>query len=224
MPPKNFQIMQGYGEEKRELEKLLCPTEVLWTKFTRAHAEQAECNHGQDLQMLNSRGGLSPRELLCVIEGKSLRAGFTDAPLSEVVEKINAWLRDWRPPEDLDPEVRELCIALNSLEGIQTTNSCCGHGVRPLRIWFDVDFRRYPEGLRQLSRFLCNRYHNYAVPHAEPMRVGLHHSDTNPFLGFMLEGGTGDSAYQAGQELAAVIKANVEDRVPYYNVIKKGFI
>jgi hypothetical protein len=34
----------------------------------------------------------------------------------------------WKPPTDLDPECLALCVAMNKLPGIQTTNSCCGHG------------------------------------------------------------------------------------------------
>ncbi len=41
-----------------------------------------------------------------------------------------------RLPDDLDPECRELCEALNLLPGITTFSSCCGHGRFPYRIWF----------------------------------------------------------------------------------------
>ena len=40
--------------------------------------------------------------------------------------------------EQLDPEVVALCEALNTLPGIETVSSCCGHGQRPYRIWFIV--------------------------------------------------------------------------------------
>lgn len=39
---------------------------------------------------------------------------------------------------DLDDEVRELVKAINRFEGIRTTESCCGHGDEPFRIWFAV--------------------------------------------------------------------------------------
>jgi hypothetical protein len=39
-------------------------------------------------------------------------------------------------PDDLDPECRELCEALNLIPGIATTESCCGHGRTPYHIWF----------------------------------------------------------------------------------------
>lgn len=44
--------------------------------------------------------------------------------------------RKWIPPADLDEECRMLCIALNKLKGIRTTESCCGHGERPYHIFF----------------------------------------------------------------------------------------
>ena len=38
------------------------------------HTQQAEKNHSQNLDRLAARGGLSPREALCVIEGLGLPA------------------------------------------------------------------------------------------------------------------------------------------------------
>lgn len=45
-------------------------------------------------------------------------------------------LAPWMPPDDLDPEVLSLCRAMNAFRGITTTESCCGHGREPFRIWF----------------------------------------------------------------------------------------
>lgn len=42
----------------------------------------------------------------------------------------------WLPPGDMDPECVALCVEMNRLSGIQTTESCCGHGVAPFQIWF----------------------------------------------------------------------------------------
>ena len=42
----------------------------------------------------------------------------------------------WIPPSDLDKECLELCVAMNKLPGIRTTNSCCGHGDQPERTGF----------------------------------------------------------------------------------------
>ena len=39
-------------------------------------------------------------------------------------------------PDDIDAEVVTLCEAMNRLPGIDTTESCCGHGREPFRIFF----------------------------------------------------------------------------------------
>ncbi len=38
----------------------------------------------------------------------------------------------------MDPECIPLCDAINRAPGLQTTESCCGHGRSPFRIWFRV--------------------------------------------------------------------------------------
>lgn len=41
----------------------------------------------------------------------------------------------------MDAEVLELCNALNTLPGVKTFDSCCGHGKRPFKIgFFPADF------------------------------------------------------------------------------------
>lgn len=50
------------------------------------------------------------------------------------------------PPADMDAECVDLCVALNELPGIRTFESCCGHGVDTLDIYF------YARGLRHLQR------------------------------------------------------------------------
>jgi hypothetical protein len=42
----------------------------------------------------------------------------------------------WEPPAGMDPEAIGLCRAMNAFPGIVTTESCCGHGEKPFRIWF----------------------------------------------------------------------------------------
>lgn len=38
----------------------------------------------------------------------------------------------------MDPQCIPLCDALNWVEGIETTDSCCGHGKNAFCIWFTV--------------------------------------------------------------------------------------
>ena len=42
------------------------------------------------------------------------------------------------PYEHIDTEVVNLCKALNSIEGVETEESCSGHGKEPCQIWFKV--------------------------------------------------------------------------------------
>lgn len=42
------------------------------------------------------------------------------------------------PYNDIDTEIINLCKALNSIDGIETVESCCGHGRDVCRIWFIV--------------------------------------------------------------------------------------
>lgn len=42
------------------------------------------------------------------------------------------------PPAGMDPECVELCVAMNGLPGVETHESCCGHGKQPYRIFFRV--------------------------------------------------------------------------------------
>jgi hypothetical protein len=41
-------------------------------------------------------------------------------------------------PEDMDQECIPLCDAMNSLPGIKTVSSCCGHGVKHFGIFFTI--------------------------------------------------------------------------------------
>jgi hypothetical protein len=45
----------------------------------------------------------------------------------------------WTIPDDIDPECIPICQLLNSIPGIETFESCSGHGERPLRVWFSAD-------------------------------------------------------------------------------------
>ena len=41
-------------------------------------------------------------------------------------------------PDDIDPECIVLCDALNSLPGIRTVESCCGHGKYEFQVVFEA--------------------------------------------------------------------------------------
>ena len=57
---------------------------------------------------------------------------------------------------EMDKEVINLCNAINSLPGIETTGSCCGHEKSVFRIYFQVT--SLPQGLFFLARCCDLRY------------------------------------------------------------------
>lgn len=114
----------------------------------------------------------------------------------------------------LDEEVAELVWAMNKLPGIETTNSCSGHGERPFLIWFvvtDYDAR----GLLLLSRLLSHNYY----PFWRHLRVRLDHMDVEPQVCWVLEGGVGAPTFRAAEAMAAQINAHVEGTVTGYNIL-----
>jgi hypothetical protein len=67
--------------------------------------------------------------------------------------------KKFRYDREMDKEAIPLCNALNSLPGIKTIESCCGHGNEPFRIWFVV--RNTDTGLFFLTRCVDHRYWEY---------------------------------------------------------------
>jgi hypothetical protein len=44
---------------------------------------------------------------------------------------------------NMDPECIPLCDAINSMPGLRTLESCCGHGKEHFRIWFAAESLTY---------------------------------------------------------------------------------
>lgn len=65
-------LWQGSRALFANLAQLGCPRSVPWS-FLAPHEQQARYNHGQTLERLASRGGLSPAEMVAVLKGKPLR-------------------------------------------------------------------------------------------------------------------------------------------------------
>lgn len=117
------------------------------------------------------------------------------------------WIRD--QINRLDPECVKLCVALNKLPGIRTTESCCGHGKEKFHIWFDVtDWNA--RGMILLARLTCNRYYEFA----QDWMIRLYHGDQNP-VSFLLEGSVGID----GDALADEIMAHIERRPMPFNIL-----
>lgn len=92
-----------------------------------------------------------------------------------------------RMPYDgrMDRECVSLCNALNALPGIQTFESCCGHGQRPFQVFF---FGAKVQDLEPVLRGLDHQW-----------RVELSHVDCPYRVVFLLEGPPDP---KAGDELA----------------------
>ena len=43
------------------------------------------------------------------------------------------------PYDDIDYELRDVIRYMNSIDGIETTECCCGHGENPCYVWFKAD-------------------------------------------------------------------------------------
>lgn len=82
MGDKTFPLMWPHRrEEIATYERLGCPRSVPWD-IVEPHEEQAQKNHGQTLQRLAERGGLSPAELVALLQDRPLKA--TSGLLPEV--------------------------------------------------------------------------------------------------------------------------------------------
>ena len=79
----------------------------------------------------------------------------------------------------MDSECVDLCDSLNSIVGITTLESCCGHNYHPYCIWFSCDS---VEPLTFIQSCIDRRYWEYGDQwYIEPVI-----SDTKPFLNFIL--------------------------------------
>lgn len=72
----------------------------------------------------------------------------------------------------LDNEVIDLCNALNSLPGITTFESCCGHSSQPFSIWFNVNSSITYDGLFFITRCIDSRYWKYGYLWSIKLVVG----------------------------------------------------
>lgn len=58
----------------------------------------------------------------------------------------------------MDPECVQLCDAVNSIAGLETVSSCCGHGKTPFRIFFYLRDKTKINNLSVISRVMDRRY------------------------------------------------------------------
>lgn len=80
---RRFPVLRGQSRLPREVRERW-PRSVPWS-FAEAFREQAMENHGQTLERLAQRGGLSPEEMWCAAHGQGLfrRRQMTPMPNEE---------------------------------------------------------------------------------------------------------------------------------------------
>lgn len=114
----------------------------------------------------------------------------------------------WNIPENIDPEVVELCSALNSIEGVYTVDSCCGHGEYPYRIYLFIE---NIDVMRHICYWL-DRCHTGIAGWSLIARTDCSKSPTS----FLIEGTTGEQSYEESKKIAEHIRNDEE-------IPQKGF-
>jgi len=110
---------------------------------------------------------------------------------------MQAW-----PPVDLDPECRLLCEAVNSLSGLRTYESCCGHGIHPFWVFFYARGGQAVYSLADLGFWLDKRHCGISGWHCEldaPEQTWRGRRRSS----FLIVGPPGD--YEGANEIASLI-------------------
>lgn len=160
--------------------------------------------------------------ILPLLGGIQIRLQSTgDKPWSwtQLESLEEAQKRDPTDRESWDPEVVELCDALNMIPTVRTLESCCGHGKEPFLVWFTCTNMKF---MWVLGRALDPRYGG-----AVGFQCVLDTGDKPGGPTFrcesvlqLAEGKTtkkrlsdrGESSYKASKELAARIRALLSDQ------------
>jgi hypothetical protein len=128
--------------------------------------------------------------------------------------------------EYMDPEVVDLCNAINALPGVYTTESCCGHRKGPFHIWFKVE-KNINEGLFFLVRCVDRRYWKYGWKWRIEMLVGDEDGDGELPIHYLLTTKTikGKNAYKQAKDLVKNMEyhLNHENFIKLYNIHLENF-
>lgn len=109
-----------------------------------------------------------------------------------------------RYDEDIDKECVPLCDAINSLKGLFTTCSCCGHGKEHFRIWFKTEsLRCLPDLLYWLD--VCHTGFR-------GWKTEVYTDCAKSPVTFMIEGPIGEEAYIQSKSIAELI-TNDSDKI-----------
>ena len=104
-------------------------------------------------------------------------------------------------PADVDSECRALCEAMNALPGIETVESCCGHGKEPFRIWFIVRSLKY---LPRLVYYIVPCHVGFLWKCFVTTDCGM-----SPVHFCMESLEKGEDAYRQAQQMAANLRAEM---------------
>ena len=106
-------------------------------------------------------------------------------------------------PDGMDKECVSLCESVNLLLGIETCESCCGHGEHEFRIWFEAeDLEDLPSLLYWLDSCHCG-FRGWLV-------IATTDCAMRPVI-FLIEGPIGEQAYTEADEIAGLITGWVEE-------------
>lgn len=104
----------------------------------------------------------------------------------------------------IDIECIALCDAINLFPGIQTLESCCGHGEKSFRIWFSADnLEALPTVLYYFDGCHCSFYGWHVVATTD---CGM-----SP-VKFMVEGPIGKDAYQEAKVIAKLMTNWIKEK------------
>lgn len=85
---KQFPVLFGHGFFREECEREGVPEFVPWAMLE-PHEKQAGINHGQSLQRLAERGGLSVCEMVAVLEDR----GWRKMSVKEAMHRLRWFLQ-----------------------------------------------------------------------------------------------------------------------------------
>jgi hypothetical protein len=125
---------------------------------------------------------------------------------------------------DMDEECIELCNAFNSIKGIYTSESCCGHGKSSFEIYFSVtDWI----GLFFLTRCVDRRYWKHGYEWGISLLVGDRYEDGDilPTQFWLSSKLFGEGAYAQTRDLVDNMNhhLNNDEFMEYYNIPSTQF-
>ena len=117
-------------------------------------------------------------------------------------------------PANIDKDVLSLVNVMNCIPGIETFESCSGHGKLPMKIWFEV---KGPIGIFFLTRCTDKRYWKYGDIWKIELSVGDRFENGNLPTNYILYSGSsvGENAYKQSESLIENMN---------YHLNHKGFI